>query len=240
MINIAICDDNPAAIENVRKNIWTYKSNHEEKFSIHEFFTPMELFLFMQSNPVEIVIMDLEFHQPDHDGILWSTRIRSQFPECLVLILTAYEDRFREGYVARAFRFMTKPLIYQEFEQNLHACLNELNLHDTIVISQHGADISIPLKNIIYFSVHFGGVEICTLGNTFYSSESLLQWEQQLENQSFFRIHKKYLINLSHIHHLEDHMVEMSNLKQLPVSRRKWTPLQSSYIKYDLTRGLLH
>lgn len=240
MINIAVCDDNPAAIEDVRKNIWTYETNLEDNFSIHEFFSPLELFTFMQSNPVDIVIMDLEFNNPDFDGILWSSRIHSQFPDSLILILTAYEDRYREGYIARAFRFMTKPLIYQEFEQNMNASLNELKLHDTILISQYGTDISIPLQNIIFFSAHFGGVEICTLGSTFYSNESLLQWEQRLENNAFFRIHKKYLINLAHIHALGDHLVEMSNTRHLPVSRRKWSLLQSSYIKYDLTRGLPH
>lgn len=240
MINIAICDDNFAVIEDVKKMIHQYEKNLADTFSISDFSLPSELFLSMQKNSVDIVFLDLEFHQPDYDGILWASRIHAQFPDCLILILTAYEERFREGYIARAFRFMTKPLIYQEFEQNMNACLNELKLHDSISIIQHGTELSIPLKNIIYFSAHFGGVEICTPGNTFYSHESLLQWEQQLEPNAFFRCHKKYLINLAHIHSLDDHMAEMSNLKQLPVSRRKWPLLQSAYIKYDLTKGLPH
>ena len=150
MINIAICDDNFAVIEDVKKMIHQYEKNLADTFSISDFSLPSELFLSMQKNSVDIVFLDLEFHQPDYDGILWASRIHAQFPDCLILILTAYEERFREGYIARAFRFMTKPLIYQEFEQNMNACLNELKLHDSISIIQHGTELSIPLKNIIY------------------------------------------------------------------------------------------
>ena len=240
MINIAICDDNPTIIEDVKKALLEYEKKTSLSCTVTEFPKPLELYAYMQTEKIDIVFMDLVFETPEDDGITWSARIHNQFPNCLLLILTAYEDRYKEGYIARAFRFMTKPLIYQEFEQNMNACLNELQLNQNIIVMHHGSELTIPLKNLIYLTAHFGGTEICTTTNTFYSNDSMLQWEQRLEGNAFLRIHKKYIINLAHIHSLENHIVCMSNGKQLAVSRRKWSILQSSHVKYDLKKGLSH
>lgn len=240
MINVAICDDNLGTIEDVNNALQEYEKNSDFSFAITEFSTPSELYSYMQTNKIDIIFMDLAFKRPEDDGILWSARIHNQFPDCLILILTAYEDRYKEGYIARAFRFMTKPLVYQEFEANMNACLNERKLNKTIEVMHHGTELTIPLKSIIYLTAHFGGTEICTTSNTFYSNDSMLQWENRLDENTFLRIHKKYIINLAHIHHLDNHTVKMSNEKQFPVSRRKWNTLQTNYIKYDLKRGLSH
>lgn len=95
--------------------------------------------------------MDLEFGSKSEDGILWSTKIHQQFPQTLVLILTAYEERYKEGYIAKAFRFMTKTFDYSELCTNMDACMDELKLYKMIMISSHGNTQKIPINEILYF-----------------------------------------------------------------------------------------
>lgn len=236
MIELAICDDSNASVETIKNAVDRFASDSHQNFHVTVFAAPSALFSHMQTNNIDIIFMDLEFNDRAEDGILWSAKINQQFPETLILILTAYENRYKEGYIVRAYRFMTKPLIAREFEENMNACLRELTLREATIIVHQGTKLTVPLKNIIYFSAYYGGSELHTTGSLIYSDDSLLQWENKLMHSSFFRCHKRYLINLYHIESLDNHYITMSNADKLSVSRRKWTSLQNSFIKYDLTR----
>lgn len=234
MIEIAICDDNPQAVNTIQTHLKDYFSKNDKPYHIEIFPFPSVLFSYMQQHTVHIVFMDLEFCSKEEDGILWSKKIHETFPGTLVLILTAYENRYKEGYQARAYRFMTKPLILQEFEENMDDCLEELLSLTTIDVVRQNRTYHILLKDILYLEAYAGGVAIYTVANTFFLDESLLHWEGQLPTALFFRCHKKYLVSLSHVEKLENHFVLLENGKKLPVSRRKWTAFQASFIKYNL------
>lgn len=236
MIEIAICDDHPQAVDNIQTNLKNYFIKNKKTYHITAFSFPSTLFSYMCQHPVHIVFMDLEFCIKEEDGILWSKKIHDAFPNTLVLILTAYETRYKEGYIARAYRFMTKPLILQEFEENMDDCLDELLSLKTIDIVRHNVTHSILLKDILYLEAYAGGVAIYTCKNTFYCDESLLHWEETLPASLFFRCHKKYLVSLSHVEKLENHFVLLDNKEKLPVSRRKWTAFQTCFIKFNARR----
>ena len=236
MIEIAICDDQPQAVDNIQDSLKNYFSKKNTPYHAVTFSLPSALFSYMSEHPVHIVFMDLEFCMKEEDGILWSKKIHDSFPNALVLILTAFESRYKEGYVARAYRFMTKPLISQELEENMDDCLDELSALKTISIVRQNVTYHIILKDIVYLEAYAGGVAIYTGNNTFYCDESLLHWEQQLPSSLFFRCHKKYLVSLSHIEKLDNHFVLLDNQKKLPVSRRKWTAFQTCFIKFNAKR----
>ena len=234
MIQICICDDQRNTIKDLEKQILDYAQEKLLEVNIVYFSTPSKLYRYMQSNVVNIIFMDLEFGSHSEDGILWSTKIHQEFPQTLILILTAYEQRYKEGYVARAFRFMTKPFEYEELCKNIDACLEELKLYKIILVSSRGNTQKIPINEILYFVAQTSGSEIKTLHRTHYCDESLKQWELKTSSNIFFRCHKKYLVNLNAITKIKNHSILLSNGEELPVSRRKWTMLKSAYVKFDI------
>ena len=234
MIQICICDDQKNTIKDLEKQLLIYAKEKSLDFHIVYFSTPSTLYAYMQQNPVNIIFMDLEFGLQSEDGILWSTKIHHAFPQTLILILTAYEQRYKEGYVARAFRFMTKPFEYEELCKNMDASLDELKLFNIILISSHGNTQKVPVNEILYFVAQSGGSDIKTLHETHYSDESLKQWELKTSSTIFFRCHKKYLVNLNAITKIKNHSILLSNGEELPVSRRKWTLLKTAYVRFDI------
>jgi two-component system LytT family response regulator len=61
-------------------------------------------------------------------------------------------------------------------------------------------------------------------GKTILCSKTLKQFEEMITKDSFLRIHKSYLINLSHVNDYnsdEDRGIEMTNGIKMAVSRRK-------------------
>lgn len=236
MLRIALCDDQPSSNDHLKEQLLLYADKKKVDFQITVFENPSVLFASMSETAFDIVFMDLSFDSVENDGILWSIRINQNFPDTLVLILTAYESRFKEGYVARAYRFMTKPLIWQELKENMDSCLRELDSAQSILIQPHGIPLKLTVQDILYLEAHAGGSRIYTTGNAYYCDKSLLQWENELPDEYFFRCHKKYLISLSHIELLNNHCVQLSQGRKLPVSRRKWTVLREKYMKFDLAR----
>ena len=234
MIQIAICDDKKITTANLEELLESYMEEKELETKIDFFLSPSELYHYMSENHVDIVFMDLEFGAEQEDGILWSTKIHQDFPNTLVIILTAYANRYKEGFVAKVFRFMTKPFEKEELYENLQACLEELNLYQMIRIVRHGSTKTIPMKHILYFAAHAGGSEIKTIDTSYFCEESLLQWEEKISSCIFFRCNKKYLVNLNSVEQIKDHTIYLNNGEKLPVSRRKWSLLKTTYMKFDI------
>lgn len=233
MIHIAICDDKRATTANLEELLQIYAIEEALDIELLYFSTPSALYDYMTKESIDIIFMDLDFGNEQEDGILWATKIHNVFPKTLVLILTAYEKRYKEGYIAKAFRFMTKPFPKEELYDNMNACLDELNLYKTITLSRRGNILEIPIENILYFSAFSGGSELQTIHGTHICEESLLYWEHNTPNM-FFRCHKKYLVNLNAIEQIVNHTILLKNGQKLPVSRRKWTLLKSTFIQFDI------
>lgn len=238
MISIGICDDQKVLIESLRKELQRYfkQLDQEMEYEISAYSRPEELFSDIGEKNFSIVFMDLLFDAPDQDGIWWSKKIHDLYPDTLLIILTAYEERMKEGFYARAYRFMTKPLIWLELKNNMDACLEELKEMSRIEIVIRGEKLFVELKNVIAVEAHVGGSILHVVNNSYDCSYGLVKWEEKLPESLFFRCNRKYLVNLYHIQKLDKHYVHLSDGKMLAVSRRKWTELQKQFIKYDLNK----
>lgn len=235
MIHIAICDDKRVTTANLEELLQTYTKEKLLEVNILYFSTPSSLYDHMSQQTIDIIFMDLDFGTEHEDGIMWAKRIHKNFPHTLVLILTAYENRYKEGYIAKVFRFMTKPFSKDELYDNMNACLEELNLYKGVILTRHGKSQNIPTQDILYFAAQAGGSELKTFCSSYFCDESLLQWEEKISPNIFFRCHKKYLVNLNSVESIKDHTILLANGEKLPVSRRKWTLLKYAFIKFDIT-----
>lgn len=232
-MRIAICDDQEYVSEELSMRIKKFNEEHCLENDILYFSTPSKLYFYMEQENVDVIFMDLEFCDAKEDGIVWAKQITNRYSGTLIIILTAYPKRYKEGYVARAFRFMTKPIEDEELFENLQACMEELQLTKTISLYRRGVPQNVRMQDVGYLSAQSGGTEIWTRTDMYYSEESLLQWEQKLPAILFFRCHKKYLVNLTHVANYENHMITLIHGERIPVSRRKWKAFQIAYMRCD-------
>lgn len=232
-MKIALCDDQKNIAAQLSRLIQQYNRENRLQNEFIYFEKPSLLFRFMQETPIDLVFMDLEFHAPEEDGILWSKKIKQYFPRTIIIILTSYDNRYKEGFEARAFRFMTKPVSEKELFDYLSVSMEELALTDSIALVRRGIPHKILIRDILYFSAQSGGSELWTGTNMYGCEESLLQWEQRLPSDLFFRCHSKYLVNLTHVIKFEHQSLTLTNGEKLPISRRKWKAFQLAYMKFD-------
>lgn len=232
-MKIVLCDDNEIVSEELRVLIKKFDEKNSLQSDFLYFQKPSVLFQYMQNETVELIFMDLEFCDESEDGIVWLKKIKKQFPHTIVIILTAYENRYKEGYEARAFRFMTKPVEEKELFEYLQVSMEELQLTESIFIMRRGIPHNILIKDISYFSAQSGGSELWTRTDMFLCEESLLHWEQCLPETIFFRCHSKYLVNMTQVANFEHQILTLVNGEKIPVSRRRWKAFQLAYMKFD-------
>lgn len=232
-MRIAICDDIENTINEVKELIEKYSMEKDFVSEILCFSKPSQLYAYMEHESVDMVFMDLEFHKKEEDGIFWSSKIKKKYPGIIIIILTSYEQRFKEGFVVKAFRFMTKPVDKQELFDNLDAGMEELSYAKSISLMRRGICHTIQIRDICYLAAQSGGSELWSRMDTFYCEESLLQWEQKLPEGLFFRCHHKYLVNLMNVTRVEPQKLILVNGEHIPVSRRRWKAFQIAYMKWD-------
>ena len=165
-MRIAICDDEKIVSKELSVLIKKFNRENQLINDLVCFSRPSNLYDYMQESPVGIVFMDLEFSNSLEDGIEWSKMIRKKFPQTIIIILTAYERRYKEGFEARVFRFMTKPIIEKELFDNLKVSMAELQLTEMISLVRRGIHQNIRVKDIYYLSarlvvVNFGQTLTC-------------------------------------------------------------------------------
>ena len=235
-MKIIVCDDQQMIFEELKNLCKKFDSIYHETSDLLYFSKPSLVHEYLSKNPADIVFMDLEFSDSAEDGILWMKKMKTCFSHTVFIILTAYENRYKEGYEARAFRFMTKPINERELFDYLLVSMEELHLRDYITISRRGIPHRILIQDICYLTAQSGKSELWTLNDVFFCDESLLQWEQRLSSNLFFRCHSKYLVNLTHIVSFANQVITLANGEKIPVSRRKWKAFQLAYMKFD-TKG---
>lgn len=232
-MRIAMCDDNKAISNELNTMIQKFAKKYYVPVEFFYFAKPSKLYEYIEDNPIDLIFMDLEFCNPSEDGIEWSKRISKKAPRIIIIVLTAYERRYKEGYEARVFRFMTKPIQEKELFNNLAVSLEELELTASISITRRGIQQNILINEICYLSAQSGGSELWTRSDMYFCDESLLQWEQKLPASIFFRCHHKYLVNLTYVTDFANHVLTLINGEKIPVSRRKWKAFQIAYMKWD-------
>ena len=238
-LNIILCDDQPQSVATLDEYLRDYLKKNRIPYQIQHFYTPAETYEYIKSHTVHIIFMDLKYGKKEDDGILWIKKIHENFPDTLVLIITAYEQRYKEGYRVRAFRFMTKPPFRQELEENMNDCLQELNDLTTILLKQKKTCFSVPLRSVLYLEAYTGESKIYTKDKLYYDQDSLLQWEKKLSGFSFFRIHKKYLIHFNYVTEIitSSHEIILEGGIRLPVARRKWTEFLKCFMQFDVSKN---
>jgi two-component system, LytTR family, response regulator len=111
----------------------------------------------------------------------------------------------------------------QQFENLAHQVRHRDNAFNKIAIPTTDGFILIPLEDIIYCESDGNYTNfILKDGKKIISSYTLKQYEDMLSGSNFFRTHKSFLVNISHITRYikgDGGIVRMTNGKEIEVSR---------------------
>lgn len=220
-MTVYICDDNREQLLTLRQML----EGISRQITVEEFVSPKDLMgrleeLQDQESPMpELLFLDIEM--PEEDGIRVGKRIREIAPKLFLVFVTAYAEYALQGYEARAFRYLLKPVT----EETLRKLLKEIRAEEQkmkkILVRTRQGELQLLLREIVYISAEDKYSVIYTRDRHYISDVSLTDYEMRLNRWGFFRIHRKYLLNLYYQKGMERRNILLTNGEQLPVSKRR-------------------
>jgi DNA-binding LytR/AlgR family response regulator len=195
-----------------------------------------EALVSVEENRPDMVIMDICL-KGDIDGI--DTAIRMQKNGGIpVIFLTANADEatFNRAKTAKPYAFISKPYKQIDLQRAIELTISHLAgeqhnltsgeqgasdrpfiLSDRIFVRQREKMIKIIVADILYIEADRNYCRIFTKNNEYVLSITLKTIEEKLTNHIFLRVHRSYIVNLSHIDAVaDDHVI--INQKAMPVS----------------------
>jgi two-component system response regulator LytT len=227
-MRIAVCDDEELFRIEFKSVLDKVLINAE--YDIDTFSGGSSLYEAFLKNPFDLVFLDIEM--PGIDGITLAKRLRAVSENVQIVFLTSHIEYALEGYEVNALRYLVKPVDMNKLSEVLKYIQDKKNNSRQIMIKQEGEDIVIDISDVIYMESMDKNVRIVTSKSEYITRYNISDYEEELKNSGFLRIHRGYLISLSKVKKIVKNDVVMDGDISLPVSRSNIKALKDALYAY--------
>lgn len=189
----------------------------------------------------EIDLMFLDINMPDLSGLEFLETIDNP---PMTIFTTAYSEYALDGFRLNAVDYLLKPYSFKRFFQ---AVQKAMDLYESRLLLQKGKDGKttgmyirqgdsfqhINWQDILYVESMQNYLKLHFKERSFVIHQTMTSLEDMLPKEVFFRIHKSYLVNTSHIETISGGCLYV-NGKELPVSKYRREDLMNSVVYKNL------
>nr|WP_024965283.1 LytTR family DNA-binding domain-containing protein [Pantoea sp. IMH] len=198
----------------------------------------LDVLKYLQTHEVDVIFLDINI--PSLDGVLLAQNISKFSHKPLIVFITACKEHAIEAFELEAFDYILKP--YHEMRIVTMLRKLENTLHQAQILSNPEAPrpathtvnlvkderiIVTDIDDIYYVEAHEKMTFVYTRREEYVMSMTITEFCSRLPEESFFRCHRSYCVNLSKIREIEPwfnntYMLKLRDLTfQVPVSRSK-------------------
>lgn len=224
-LNCIIIDDEPIA-RNILKD---YIQRDDRLLLLQEYSKASDALREFAIHKPHLIFLDIKM-----PGINGFEMIRSLPQHPQVIFTTAFREYAVEGFNLNAADYLLKPFSFERFLQAVNKVYLLLSYEqgygmapsaikpsaDTadIFVKSNGMLVRVQVSDILYIEALKEYVRIVTHNSQLVVNQTMQYMEGKLPKDLFFRIHRSYIVGLSHIHAIEGNCVRVGDV-QLPVSR---------------------
>jgi len=212
-IACAILDDEPLSV----KLLSNYIRLAPELQLIYSSSSPSQAIEFFRNNNADLLFLDIQM--PEINGLEIGKALTRK---TRIILTSAYQEYAINGYDLNVIDFLLKPITQERFTAAVEKAIDRINKpslkkagKDYIFIKVDQKNIKIFLDDIVFIEGLRDYVAVHTRNEKYLTLESIKNMESVL-SESFFRIHKSYLINTQYIKFVEKNTVVL-NSHRLPI-----------------------
>lgn len=230
MYRIAVCDDNPDDIAYVTALLEAWSKAMELPVRITG-FPSAEAFLFSWEEDKSCDILFLDIEMGEMSGVELAKRLRQLGAGLQLVFITGYMDYIAEGYDVDALHYLLKPVTKEKLDRVLQkAVLRLKDREKTLVLDMPDGMASLPLYEIRYLEVIRNYVTVHA--EEAYSVKRPLSELAKALDESFYRIHRSYIVNLRFVKRATRSEVILKDGVTIPLARGKYDGLNRAMIAY--------
>lgn len=188
---------------------------------------------------VDVVFLDISM--PGASGLQLAEALHKLKNPPAVVFVTAYSDHAVDAFDVDAVDYLLKPVEEDRLDRAISKVLarakpqNDSKVTiERIPVEKGGRKVLIPVDQIRYIMAKDDYSCIFTNDDRFLSTTSLAQFETKLGDFGFFRVHRRYIVNLACVEDVETVPSGAIQLgiagveERVPVSRRRVVPLKKA------------
>ena len=171
--------------------------------SINEASSVRSAIEMLMENRVDVVFLDISM--PGASGIQLAEALHKLKNPPAVVFVTAYSDHAVEAFDVDATDYLMKPVEEARLDQAINKVLARVkptsdsskSSIERIPVEKGGRKVLIPVDQIRYIMAKDDYSCIFTEDDRYLSTTSLAQFESKLGDFGFFRVHRRYIVNLA-------------------------------------------
>lgn len=235
MIKIAICEDEKEQQDLLKTHINQIFKDLPINYSLYTFNSGEELLKNYPKN-IDIFLIDIQLNEIN--GMDTARKIRETDNKAEIIFITSLIEYALEGYEVRAYRYLIKPVKYDDLKTHILNCIKEIDIKNKhIIIKEQGNRIKLDISEITYIEVQKENITIHTLNKTYETKGTMNNIEKEINCSRFYRCHKSFLINLEHIKSIKQYIAVLENGEEVPISRYRFKDTKDRF--FDLIEDKL-
>ncbi len=238
--NIAICDDEEAALSILSSSLQGAFRSHNVEVNIDTYTRPRVMLAQMKSTNYDLLFLDIEM--PGLSGIDVAQQLRHDGNLVDIIFISNREDLVFDALRVNPRGFIRKTRFIQDVAgviDTYFAYRNDKTQEKVLVVRQRDQVLHISIEKLKYIEGSGKKQLAVTVDREepIEMSKSMQELEEELSGFGFLRIHKGYLVNYRFIRRIGEDEVVLTDDQRLPVSRRKHQEVRDQYMEWMQQEG---
>lgn len=229
-MKLVICDDNPADIDYITGLVGEWRRQTGTGVEILSFpSAEAVLFAWEENRDMDILLLDIEMGEMS--GVKLARHLRQAGAKMQIVFITGYMDYIAEGYDVEALHYLLKPVTGERLGQVLDRAMERIRTREHMLqLTLSDGVVRLSVYEIRYLEVMRNYTTVH--GAEDYSvKRSLNDLERELD-ESFYRIHRSFIVNLRFVKRITRTEVILKDGTALPLSRKHYEGLNQALIAY--------
>lgn len=194
----------------------------------------------IKSTPSDVIFLDI--HMPGFTGLQLAESLKTHPKPPAIVFVTAHSEYALKAFEVNAVDYLVKPVELDRLEVALAKVARDrggVDGHDSdetrVMVNKAGKKMFISTSEITYIMAKDDYSYIFTDGDRYLSTSSLTALEEKLAESNFFRVHRRYLVNLKKVRSVAPQQggtlmltLEDTEETEVPVSRRRVAGLKKA------------
>ena len=229
-IRILLCDDDPGFLKELQAEVDRVFSRLNRQAAVSMCLSPAELSPERLAQ-CDMAFLDIDFEREDRNGMDIARSLRQVNRQALIFFVTNYIDYAPAGYEVQAFRYILKRDMGDVLERYILQAMESMAQSRTVLLLRDREQtVELPLEQITYLEVLDHYVSIHADGCSYTLHATLSGMERELEEHSFLRVHKSYLVNMACIRKFRSRECLLLDGTVLAVSEKNYSPQKQKYL----------
>jgi DNA-binding LytR/AlgR family response regulator len=231
-MKIAICDDEPQDLEQLKR----YCQRYDPTLKLGLFADGQQLLDAFQKDFYDIILLDIQMEQPD--GLVVGQRLMQQPRKPLIVFVTNSPAYATRGY-GLAVRYLCKPLAYEKFASTLETVQSRVQMERLLICCER-EQVVVRMEDILFVEVLSHSLLFHMKDGQVYTERgSLATVMARLPSKQFVQTHKSFCVNLDYVQRASYDMVTLTDGSRVPLSRSKTADFRDRLAQFVLAKNAM-